>query len=387
MENYFLSLEAIHPSCLVKIIQGDKLPKNGEMWEFTNEIKPLDLYCYLYAKYGPPNGIQNFLRSDDSDNLIHWEWTLAGEYGLTSIQGQNFRSEVHLIGDFKGKGLTLEAFIGQIKSDIGNYGKKISELRKELEKWTQFVNPYKRIESALNLHFEKLDGLNLNPLLDKVPQATSEEEWKNFGERWSAVSEKYSYAVGLTFGLRSMLPVLAESFVNLILFILCRPDIKSNERLFQNTIRQPIDVRVQSLHVNCVGFDSSVDYTSEECKRFHTLMNERNDLLHGNVEVNKLSIGDVFFNKKVPLFIQYEDFWDKSIGVSMQSVKLESIHEDRIVVENFIQYVLSKLAADIKEQVELIMDKGQLGFNHKTGKIGVLFPEHMVDFRAVFKNA
>lgn len=387
MENYFLSLEAIHPSCLVKIIQGDKLPKNGEMWEFKNEIKPLDLYCYLYAKYGPPNGIQNFLRSDDSDNLIHWEWTLAGEYGLTSIQGQNFRSEVHLIGDFKGKGLTLEAFIGQIKSDIGNYGKKISELRKELEKWTQFVNPYKRIESALNLHFEKLDGLNLNPLLDKVPQATSEEEWKNFGERWSAVSEKYSYAVGLTFGLRSMLPVLAESFVNLILFILCRPDIKSNERLFQNTIRQPIDVRVQSLHVNCVGFDSSVDYTSEECKRFHTLMNERNDLLHGNVEVNKLSIGDVFFNKKVPLFIQYEDFWDKSIGVSMQSVKLESIHEDRIVVENFIQYVLSKLAADIKEQVELIMDKGQLGFNHKTGKIGVLFPEHMVDFRAVFKNA
>lgn len=387
MENYFLSLEAIHPSCLVKIIQGGKLPKNGEMWEFTNEIKPLDLYCYLYAKYGPPNGIQNFLRTDDSDNLIHWEWTLAGEYGLTSIQGQNFRSEVHLIGDFKGKGLTLEDFISQIKSDIGNYGKKISDLRKNLEKWTQFVNPYKRIESALNLHFEKLDELNLNPLLDKVPQATSEEEFKDFGERWSAVSEKYNYAVGLTFGLRSMLPVLAESFVNLVLFILCRPDIKSNERLFQNTVRQPIDVRVQSLHVNCIGFDSSVDYSSEECKRFHTLMNERNDLLHGNVEVNKLSIGDVFFNKKVPLFIQYEDFWDKSIGVSMQSVKLASIHEDRIVVEKFIQYVLSKLTADIKEQVELIMDKGQLGFNHKAGRIGVLFPEHMVDFRAVFKNA
>lgn len=387
MENYFLSLEAIHPSCLVKIIQGGKLPKNGEMWEFTNEIKPLDLYCYLYAKYGPPNGIQNFLRSDDSDNLIHWEWTLAGEYGLTSIQGQNFRSEVHLIGDFKGKGLTLEDFISQIKSDIGNYGKKISELRKELEKWTQFINPYKRIESAVNLHFEKLDELNLNPQLDKVPQATSEEALKDFGERWSAASEKYNYAVGLAFGLRSMLPVLAESFVNLILFILCRPDIKSNERLFQNTIRQPIDIRVQSLHVNCIGFESSIDYSSEECKRFHTLMNERNDLLHGNVEVNKLTIGDVFFNKKVPLFIQYEDFWDKSIGVSMQSVKLSSINEDRVVVEKFIQYVLSKLTADIKEQVEMIMDKGQLGFNHKTGRIGVLFPEHMVDFRAVFKNA
>lgn len=387
MENYFLNLEAIHPSCLVKILQGDKLPKNGVMWEFTNEIKPLDLYCYLYAKYGAPNGIQNFLRSDDSDNLIHWEWTLAGEYGLTSIQGQNFRSEVHLIGDFKGKGLTLKDFITQIKSDIGNQGKKISELKKGLEKWTQFVNPYKRIESAVNLHFDKLVELNLNLLEDKVPQATSEEEWKTYGERWSAVSKKYSYAVGLTFGLRSMLPVLAESFVNLVLFVLCRPDIKSNERLFQNTIRQPIDVRVQSLHINCIGFDSPIDYSSEECKKFHTLMNERNDLLHGNVEVNKLSIGDVFFNKRVPLFIQYEDFWDKSIGVSMQSVKFDAIHQDRVVVDNFITYILSKLSADIKGQLELIMEKGQLGFNHKTGRIGVLFPEHMVDFRAVFKNA
>lgn len=387
MENYFLNLEAIPPSCLAKIVLGNKLPRNGEIWEFTNEIKPLDLYCYLYAKYGPPNGMQSLLRSDDSDNLIHWEWALAGEYGLTFIQGQNFRSEVHLIGEFKGKGLTLEDFICQVKSDIGNYGKQISQLRKELEKWTQFVNPYKRIDSAVTQHFEKLDELQLEPLKDKVCQPVTEDEWEAYDEKWSKVHEKYSFAIGLTFGLRSMLPVLAESFINLVLFILCRPDIKSNERLFQNTVRQPIDVRVQSLHVNCVGFNSPIDYSSDECKKFHTLMNERNNLLHGNVELTNLSIGDVFFDGRVPLFLQYEDFWDKSIGISMKSVKMETIHDDRNVVDNFIQYVLSKLNNNIREQLEVIITKGQLGFNNKSGRVGVLFPDHMVDFRAVFKNA
>lgn len=387
MEDYFLNQEAVSPSCLMTILQGDKLPKEGVMWEFTNEIKPLDLYCYLYAKYGPPNGIQSLLRSDDSDNLIHWEWALAGEYGITMIQGQNFRTEVHLRGHFKDKGLMVDDFISQIKSDIGSQGKKISELRKNLEKWTQFVNPYKRIESAVNQHFSKLDHLSLDPENDKVSHPTTEEEWKTYGDRLSTATDKYSYAVGLTFGLRSMLPVLAESFVNLILFILCRPDIKSNERLFQSTIRQPIDVRIQSLHINCIGFESAIDYSSNECKNFHTLMNERNDLLHGNVEVNKLSIGHVFFNKNVPLFLQYEDFWDKSIGVSMQSVKFDRIQSDRDVVTDFTRYLLSKLKPDMKEQVEIIMDKGQLGFNHKTGRIGVLFPEHMVDFRVVFKDA
>lgn len=384
MEDYFLNQEAISPSCLLNILQGDKLPKDGEIWEFTNEIKPLDLYCYLYAKYGPPNGFQSLLRSDDSDNLIHWEWALAGKHGLTIIQGQNFRSEVLLRGHFKDKGLTVNDFISQIKSDIGSQGKKISELRKSLEKWTEFINPYKRIESAVELHFSKLNELDLNPKSDKVPHPTSKSDWESYGERLSAITDKYNYAIGLTFGLRSMLPVLAESFINLLLFILCRPDIKSNERLLQSTIRQPIDVRIQSLHINCIGFDHAIDYSSSECKKFHTLMNERNDLLHGNVEVNKLAIGDVYFNKNVPLFLQYEDFWDKSIGVSMQSVKFEQIQSDREAVNDFIKYVLGKLNPEVKKHVELIMDKGQLGFNHKTSRIGVLFPEHMVDFRAVF---
>jgi len=387
LEDYFLNLEAIHPSCIAKIIQGGKLPKGGAMWEFTNEIKPLDLYCYLYAKYGKPNGMQSFLRTDDSDNLIQWEWTLAGEFGLTSIQGHNFRSEVHLIGDFKGKGLTLEMFIDQLKSDICNYGKKISELRKDFEKWTQFVNPYHRILSAVQQHIQKLDELNLNPTKDKVPQPTSVDNMNEFEKKWTEVSDKYSYVIGLSFGLRSMLPVLAESFVNLALFLLCKPEIKSNDRLFQNTLRQPIDIRVQSLHLNCIGFESVVDYTSDECKKFHTLMNERNDLLHGNVEVNKLSIGDVYFNGTVPLFIQYEDFWDKSIGVSMKSVKFDSLKNDRQIVDDFIKYILTKMNTQISKQLEAIMETGQLGFNKKTGRVGVLFPEHLADFRVSVSNA
>uniref|UniRef100_UPI003736F51F hypothetical protein n=1 Tax=Vibrio parahaemolyticus TaxID=670 RepID=UPI003736F51F len=387
LNNYFLELESISPSCIVKIMQGGKLPKGGDIWEFTNEIKPLDLYCYLYAKYGKPNGMQNLFRSNDSDNLIQWEWTLAGDFGLTSIQGHNFRTEVHLVGDFKDKGLTLDMFISQVKSDIGNYGKQISELRKELEKWTQFVNPYHRILSAVRQHMNKLDELNLNPAKDKVPQPTSSEDMTEFSNRWEEVTDKYSHAVGLSFGLRSMLPVLAESFINLALFLLCKPEIKSNERLFQNALRQPIDIRVQSLHLNCVGFEEIVDYTADECKKFHTLMNERNDLLHGNVEVNKLSIGDVYFNGTVPLFIQYEDFWDKSIGVSMSSVKFDSIKDDYNVVDDFIRYILSKMNAQISKHLEAIMDKGQLGFNKKTGRVGVLFPEHLADFRVAVSKA
>lgn len=94
----FDSCEAIPPACILNILQSDNRPKGGGIWSITNEIKPSDLYCYLYAKFGVPNGIQNILRSDDSDNLIHWDWTLLHSNGLLMILGLNMRTEIHLIG-------------------------------------------------------------------------------------------------------------------------------------------------------------------------------------------------------------------------------------------------------------------------------------------------
>lgn len=386
MKDFFLKLGFIHPKSIAEILQHpERIPKNGLIWEFENDIKPIDLYCYLYAKFGRPNGIQSFLRKDDSDNLIHWEWTLSCNEGLVMIQGHNFRTEVHLMGEFNNLGLTLECFISQIKSDMGNYGKKISTLRKDLEKWTQFINPYHRIESVVSSHIKILEELELDPLKDKVTHPKNQAQLDNYEENWKAATDKYSYAIGIIFGLRAMLPVLAESFINFILFVLSKQDIKNNTRLFDSTVRQPIDIRVQSLHINCTGFNQPVDYSSDECKKFHTLMNERNDLLHGNVNINKLSIGEVHFDEKVPLFHQYEDFWEKSVGVSLKSVKSDTIFDDYKSITNFIDYILSKLDEGIKPQIQHMLERKELGMNYKTGRMGVLFPDHMVDFRGLKK--
>ena len=135
--------EAIAPACIANIISGGLLSKDGSAnWRLDNELKPSDLYCYLYAKFGPPNGIQNFLRSDDSDNLIHWDWTLASKHGLVVILGLNLRSEVHLIGEWMVKGnYSLKGFVEEVKSDLASYGKGMSLIRKEvLEDWEMFVN-------------------------------------------------------------------------------------------------------------------------------------------------------------------------------------------------------------------------------------------------------
>lgn len=259
---------------------------NWKYLALRNEIAPSDLYSYLGARFGAPNGPQNMWRNDSSDNLILWEWMLRTPTGWVVFQGMNFRTAVLLLGDLGIEQVDTADMAGQLKADFAIYGNRMALLRKSLEDWTEFVNPYQRIRSSVDSLLRELDGLQLRPENEEIPDITSAEQAMNID--WSDVAARYSKGLGLCFGIRSMLPVLAESFVNLLLFAFMRPVLSSDDRLRENTIRQPIDVRIKSLSLNCVGFEREVDYKHDAFEAYHSLVNERNDLLHGNVVVEKL---------------------------------------------------------------------------------------------------
>lgn len=385
MKNYRIieGSEAIAPACIAKILSGRLLPRGGSaIWRLGNELKPSDLYCYLYAKFGPPNGLQNFFRSDDSDNLIHWDWTLASEHGLVMILGLNLRSEVHLIGEWTIKGnYSLEGFVEEIKSDLASHGKEMSRIRKEvLEDWEMFVNPFKNLRESIDSLKGELDLLALDPKQENLPDPKSPDEFQAYNEKFASLVARYDLGTGLSMALRFMVPVLAESFINLLIFVLCRPDIKNNSRLYDNFVRSNIDVKIQSLHINCIGFTSEVNWSSPECAKYNSIVNERNDLLHGNFAVGKLKFNEVFFNGKVPVFKEYRSMWAQSVGVSIEHSGVHKVSQDISVVEGFIEYVLSCIEPKIREQVEIFMAKRDLGWNKANNRLGVLFPDNVVDF-------
>ncbi|MDM1249486.1 hypothetical protein HX005_19205 [Acinetobacter sp. R933-2] len=387
MNSFFTNLKPLNREDLIQKLtskESDKKFRFSEHWILKNEIKPVDLYCYLYAKYGAPKGLLTLMRNKDlgSANIIQWDWMLKSDLGTLHIQGHNFRTEVFVNHDMEVKHLKVNDFIEQIKSDFKNYGKEISNIKKSLEKWTEFVNPFFIIKSTIRQNFSTLKKLQLDLSQDKISSIFElEDEYK-----WTEVANKYYFAIGIIHGIRSMLPVMAESFINCLIFILCKSEIKSSSRLYDAVVRQQIDIRVQSLHLNCNYFISPIDYSSKECKAFHTLMNERNDMLHGNIHVKKQSFGEVYFNKDMAIYDTYQDHWEKSIGILIQSVKLDTIYQDLKVVENFIEYILSKLDPQVSDNLKSLLDKAYLGFNEKTGRIGILFSDHFADFKTSAKK-
>ncbi len=361
-----------------------KSREGGNNLIIRNEITPADLCSYFVARFGPPNGMQNLLRKDDSNNLIHWEWAFRTPRGLITFQGQSFRTEIWFTsGEICPQDL-LPELLAQIKDDFKNYGRRMSEFRKGIEEWTEFVNPYSRIQSSVERLLIELDALKLQPENEAIPIADSAAQMTE--QPWSELSAKYSRGLGLCFGIRSMLPVMVEAYINLLMFVLFRPDIKKDDRLREHTIRQPIDIRIKTLHTNCIGFLKPVEYNSDPCKAYHTLVNERNDLLHGNIVLDKLKFSEVYFIGTIPIFKEYRTMWERTVGVDVNAVGLHRLHNEVKVVHEVIEYINNCLNPEVKKQIEMIAQKRDLGFNKKTGRIGVLFTDHLVDFFAVMES-
>ena len=61
--------------------------KRGDILAIRDKISTVDMYCYLKARFGEPNGFQTFLAKDDSDNWIHWDYNLKAGCADLHISG------------------------------------------------------------------------------------------------------------------------------------------------------------------------------------------------------------------------------------------------------------------------------------------------------------
>lgn len=377
---FIAELEPIHPKALIEQLRSEDRLQFDTCWTLKNELKPIDLYCYLFARFGPPNGIQNFLRGDHSENLIHWEWSLRAQGRVMLLQGQNFRTEIWVSGNELPSD-EREVLISALRETFPIYGSDMGKVRKALEHWIEFVNPYQRIWRAIESLSKELELLNVGEDLEDKKDLREYESSEAWAEDWKRQASKFSRATGLCFGIRSMLPVMAEAFVNLLLYFLMKPALKKDDRLRENIIRQPIDVRIKSLSHNCIGFKADIDYSHEACRRYHSLVNERNDLLHGNVVVDKLKFNEIFFNGRVPIFETYSTMWERAFGITQKSVGLELLKQERESVERLVEYIMSCIEDARQDQIQMVIERHELGMCLDDGRLGVLFSGQLVDMQ------
>jgi hypothetical protein len=373
------SWEAPPPLIAIERVRPDVDPhRKPRRWDPGISLRPADIYCYLKARFGKPNGSLMFSVPPSSDNLIHWHYTLVSGEDTLHIQEIGARVELTASSTPPLCDDDWRQLVTHLKDDFSRLGPQMKAVREGLERWTIFVNPYFRLEGIVADLHARLDSLHLER--DYYPDhPIRQDELVDFEKSITRLYRKYTKAVELGLALRLISPVWGESFVNLVIFLFAKPDVKSNSRLYQDLIRKEIDVRLAALHLHCDGFRTPIDPTSGPVKDFLAVMNSRNDFLHGNVDPMRLAVDEIFFEGKMPLFMRYQTLTQRALEPRLKFIEPELAKQDIYRIEAFIAYVLEQLEPPTRNSLKLFMDAPLPGWRSDTGRPGILFSDTLMD--------
>ncbi len=348
------------------------------IWRNTkNDLSPLTVYKYLKARFGLPNGALMFTKNfGTTENLNHWHYhLLSGE------------SEIHFIGKSAGLEIMLKLKVGvsfkksdwnelveHLKSSFADQGKEMSSIQNKLEHYTLFINPFARLDGTLRDLRLELEKLDIREVHNNINDATTEEERKKYFNDFKTWVANVERAVSVGSTIRMLCPVLCEAFINLLILVLRKEEIKKDKRLYDDLLRRQIDIRVKSLHLYCNSFLKPVNSEDQRFKDFHTLMNQRNDFLHGNIDPQSLMFEDVFFDMgDTPLFKEDGGIIFKTMKNYLKNVEPEQALKDHQTSMKFIAFVLDHLEPDVSESLSGLMRTRMPAFNRKTEGIAILF--------------
>lgn len=346
-------------------------------FKISKDIIPYDLYLYLYSRFSAPNGILSLIRNEDSDQLFHWHYSLHYDDENIQIMCATYRIEIFAPKSLISNDEECKNFLKQLIKDLPNYQDEVVKTRRTIENWEMLVNPFARIHKQINILISEVETLK-----SKIPDlqySHTDDEKLNSAEfsDWIQVTEEMA---AKSFSIQCLVPVYIETFVNFVIQVLAKKELKDNEELFDNFVREHIDTRIKSLHEKCTGFVSSLDWDDDICKKIHTIFNKRNDLLHGNFNMKKLKYGDVGFVKNMPLFKKLTSFKEDILNLELSNGNLDFVLQEVDDAQVFMQYVLISLEAPIRIEFKAMLESYTLGWNKSTKRFGILFKNDLVDF-------
>jgi hypothetical protein len=339
-------------------------------------LSPVDMYCYLRGRFGEPNGFANFLRQDDSDNLIHWDFNLRA--GVEDVYIYGTSREIHFVMSTKLTDENWSDLIRGIRADYQRVAQQKSEVFKSLEPWAIFPNRYVSVSSVCaDLHAQITDNMAGFARLQTPSQTTK----KKLREHYTALrnlTERASILQGNCLQLSLLTPILAEAFINMLVLMLCKPEIRANERQFDAFIRSHIDTKIFDLAYKCNGFLKPIDRQSESFKKFHTVMNKRNHTIHGNCNPEREQIELVYFEGKRPLFRTAGDH----IGTFLENLERQyapaAVIKDYEDTQEFLADLVQHLEPTLVPSAWAILEDPYPGYHIARRKTGHLFPDHIV---------
>lgn len=215
---------------------SDAAETKREMLAVRTHLRPVDVYSYLRARFGKPNGFQTVLRRDDSDNLIHWDYLLRVDECHVYFSATS--RETHIAVDDKMTDEQWKELIVALKLDFGTRHLAKAAIMDTFEKFAVFPNKFMALASlCADLHEQIVNAPDLGKLSAVTPGKENSEEFRALSK---AITERGSKLWGDALKLRLLTPIMAEAYINMLILTFCRSEVRDDAARYEAVIRERI---------------------------------------------------------------------------------------------------------------------------------------------------
>ena len=366
----------VDPQKYIDFINNNE--KNMQHFISNGRINQVNLYCLLKSKYGNPNGIMTFLRGNHSNNIVEWDYILEKNNIILHILGSTRSLEFRIYGNGEEESFNEDDLITILKNEINKNRNLINTEKNKLEYWDIFTNTYKRLKNTIDEFYDKYQKIQIKEPIQINEKIVSKKELNIYMNQLKKMTEKVNEKKNYGLVLRMLLPVMGESLINMIIFLLLKDEIKNDKRLLENVFRSQIDIRIKSMYLNCNGLKKTYDQNDIRFKNYLRIMDKRNDFLHGNVFPAVNCFDNVYFDGTIPIFNEEKDIAIEFLKQKLFQVEEPNIEKEYSDIYSFKEYLLENMEDDIIIQIEMSLEKSDLGYNKKTKRIGFLFDDEMM---------
>jgi hypothetical protein len=365
-------------------------PAMHTSWAFSHNrhrIPPVDLYALFLELVGDCRGPFMALRSPTSENFVHWHHVVLAGDEMLEVLSTNRLTEFRWHAEPLPSDDDWKELFTCLRQAIESHRDRVTRRKAQLEQWKLFVNPVREFSAMLSVFVaEAREQLPPRPGLPKDRIGITKAEADVYARDMQVYVRSLFRRQAAALALRMAVPVYAEAFVNLLLFLLARDELRRDKRLYEAAIQARYDVRVKSLSLNCVGFSRLLDDQVSTVKETLALRKKRNQWLHGNVDPANLAFASVYFDGTIPLFAREQSIFELLFDAPDEFLDPKDAIRDMDTVSRFIEYTLGLLEPRAKAAVQEFMENSHPGFREGTRRPGVLFSDRVVTSMLVTKD-
>lgn len=170
---------------------------------------------------------------------------------------------------------------------------------------------------------------------------------------------------------------MAEAFINMVILILCKKEVRLNKRQFDSFIREEIDAKIFDIPYKCESFRKPIDQNTDAYKNFKRVMDKRNHAIHGNIDPIKEQVEEVCFEGKVPLFKRPGDHIRLFFDALEKQYQPSSVIKDYEDTHKFLLQIVDCLEPGMVHPFWQIMEDSYPGYDVGRKITGHLFPDYV----------